>query len=92
MSLQEKIYAKLKESSLMGSVCIDLGDVKIAVDTDGNLLNNPSDADCTLILEEETLTGIIDGSVDAMGAYFSGDIKIQGDMGVAMSLSSILKQ
>jgi putative sterol carrier protein len=92
MSLEEKIYAKLKESSLLGSVCIDLGDSKIAVDSSGGILSDASEADCTLTLEKETLQGIIDGSVDAMGAYFSGDIKIQGDMGVAMSLSNILKQ
>ena len=92
MSLHEKIYAKLKESSLIGSVCIDLGDTKIAVDSAGIPLRNACDADCTLILEQETLTGIIDGSVDAMAAYFSGDIKIVGDIGVAMSLSSLLKQ
>lgn len=92
MSLEEKIYAKLKESALLGSVCIDFGDSKIAVDSAGNPLSDATQADCTLMLEKETLLGIIDGSVDAMGAYFSGDIKIKGDMGVAMSLSNILKQ
>jgi putative sterol carrier protein len=92
MSLEEKIYAKLKQSSLLGSVCLDFGDTKIAVDSGGQPLGDAVEADCTLILERETLQGIIDGSVDAMAAYFSGDIKIVGDMGVAMSLSSLLKQ
>jgi len=92
MSLIEKIANKLQNASLDGSVCVDLGETKIAVDTDGSQLSDTDAVDCTLSLSQETLEGIIDGSVDAMNAYFSGDIKIQGDMGIAMSLASLLKQ
>lgn len=91
MSLQEKILAKLKDASLPGSVCIDLGDEKIAVDTSGAILETPSDADCTLTVSLETLENIVSGALDPMNAYFSGELSIQGDMGVAMSLANVLK-
>lgn len=92
MSLEERIYKKLQESSLAGSICIDLGDKKITVDANGEKLSDISDIDCTLILSEETLIGLVDGEIDSMSAYFAGDIKIQGDIAVAMSLSQVLKQ
>ncbi|MFT6212974.1 MAG: putative sterol carrier protein [Alphaproteobacteria bacterium] len=92
MSLEEQIQNKLQEASLAGSVCINVDDRQIAVDTDGKKLDDPSSADCTLSLDKETLSGIVDGSVDPMNAYFSGALKIQGDMSIAMSLSSVLKQ
>jgi putative sterol carrier protein len=92
MSLSDEILQKLQTTSLFGSICIDLGNTQIAVDSDGKILSDTTNIDCTLSLSQETLQGIVDGSIDAMNAYFSGDLKITGDLAVAMSLSKILKQ
>ena len=92
MSLMDKIQSVLMVAKLPGSICIEIGDnAKYASDGEGNLLTGAEKCDCTLSVSEETLSGIIAGSVDPMGAYFSGDLKIEGDMGVAMALSSYLK-
>lgn len=91
MSLVEKIYAKLKNAPLLGSVCIDLGADKIAVCADGTPLADSTQAECTLSLSSDTLVGLGNGTVDAMAAYFAGDIKITGDIGVAISLAKLLK-
>lgn len=91
MSLHEKIKSALEGVSLPGSVRILFGEHSVGVSADGTFLNDNEECDCTLSLEENTLSGIIDGSVDPMGAYFSGNLKIEGDMGVAMALSGLLK-
>ncbi|MEM6603412.1 MAG: SCP2 sterol-binding domain-containing protein [Pseudomonadota bacterium] len=93
MSLLDKVNSALEGKSFPGSVRVEVTDsFTTAVDSSGSFLSENEDCDCTLQIDEETLQGIIDGSTDAMGAYFSGSLKIKGDMGVAMALAEILKQ
>lgn len=92
MSLTDKIQSVLKTAKLPGSICIEIGDnLKYAADGAGNILSQTDKCDCIISVSEDTLSNIIAGSVDPMGAYFSGDLKIAGDIGVAMALSSYLK-
>ena len=46
-------------------------------------------ADTIFIISEENLNSILDGDLSAMNAYFSGQLKVEGDIGKAMQLSSI---
>lgn len=91
MALKDKILEKLQNASLPGSVCINLGEEKIAVDTAGSILSVPEEADCTLSISQEVLENIVSGEIDPMNAYFAGDLSIEGDMGVAMALANVLK-
>jgi putative sterol carrier protein len=48
-------------------------------------------ADCTIKMSLADLTDMIGGKLDGMTAFMSGKLKVEGDMGVAMKLQSILK-
>ena len=48
------------------------------------------DADCTLTMDADDFKGIFDGSVDGMQAFMMGKIQVDGDMGLAMKLQTVL--
>lgn len=48
------------------------------------------DADCVVILSQDDFHALLHGKLDAMGALMSGRIKIEGDLGVAMGLQSLI--
>ena len=98
MTLAE-LTAKMKEGA---SKKTSFGNtVKFATDQgvvyiDGNA--NPPDvsyddkaADCTLRMDFGDFSDLIGGKLDGMTAFMTGKLKIEGDMGVAMKLQSILK-
>jgi len=98
MTLQD-ITAKMKEGaskkSAFGST------VKFATDQgvvliDGNanppaVSNDDGPADCTIKMDFGDFADMIDGKLDGMTAFMTGKLKIEGDMGVAMKLQSILR-
>ena len=49
-----------------------------------------AEADCTLIADADTLKGILTGDIDPTSAVMSGQLTIEGDMGLAMSLGNAL--
>ena len=48
------------------------------------------DADVTLSADAETFQAILSGDTNPTGAFMSGKLKIDGDMGMAMKLASVL--
>ncbi|MFY0688744.1 MAG: SCP2 sterol-binding domain-containing protein [Cyclobacteriaceae bacterium] len=51
--------------------------------------NNEADADCTFKMTISTFEKLISGDVNPMMAFMTGKMKIDGDKGVAMKLSSL---
>ena len=49
-----------------------------------------SDADCTVIVSKEDFEEIASGEQNAQMAFMSGKLKVEGDMGVAMQLGTLL--
>ena len=73
------------------------GSIKIEISGEGSLLINESgvaisddSADCTLSMDADTFQGIADGTENPAGAFMSGKITVDGDMGTAMKLSGLL--
>jgi len=97
MTLQE-ITAKMKEGASKKSAFGNT--VKFSTDQgvvyiDGNstppaVSNDDKDADCTLKMDFSDFYDLIDRKLDGMTAFMTGKLKIEGDMGVAMKLQSIL--
>ncbi|BAP45024.1 SCP2 sterol-binding domain-containing protein [Pseudomonas sp. 21LCFQ02] len=52
---------------------------------------NP-DANVTLIMDSETLKGIVSGETDGMQAFMGGKLRIEGDMMLSMKLSELFPQ
>jgi putative sterol carrier protein len=47
-------------------------------------------ADCVIRAGEETLLRIVRGDESPMGAYFTGKVKVSGDVGLALRLRDLL--
>ena len=98
MTLQE-ITAKMKEGAAKKSPFGNT--VKFSTDQgvvyiDGNasppdVSNDDKAADCTIKMDFSDFADLIGGKLDGMSAFMTGKLKIEGDMGVAMKLQSILR-
>ena len=73
------------------------GTAKFEIEGEGAVMIDSSgaraadeDADVTLSADVETFQGIMDGSTNPTAAFMSGQLKVDGDMGMAMKLASVL--
>jgi putative sterol carrier protein len=48
-----------------------------------------ADANVTLVMDSETLKGIVSGDTDGMQAFMAGKLRAEGDMMLAMKLSEL---
>ncbi len=91
----DAIRAKVGEDSgINATVKFDCGDDGVVmVDgtaTPNTVTNDNNDADCTVVLDLDVLDDLISGDLDPTAAFMQGKLKIEGDMGIAMKLGSIL--
>jgi putative sterol carrier protein len=99
MTTLAELTAKMKEGASKKSAFGNT--VKFATDQgvvyiDGNqnppsVTNDDKAADCTLRMDFSDFSDMISGKLDGMTAFMTGKLKIEGDMGVAMKLQSILR-
>ena len=76
------------------------GSIKFEVDGQGIIIDGSGDtntvkvsdgeADCTISLTAEVLQKLRDGDINPMMAVMGGQIKISGDMGLAMKVQSLM--
>lgn len=98
MSLEqttEQIRAHLPQLAALGykvKFAIDGAGVVLvdATGTPATLSNDDGEADCTIRLSEDRLTQMIEGRMSPTLAYTLGQIKVEGSLGVAMKLASLL--
>jgi putative sterol carrier protein len=63
------------------------------VDVDGGVVTvDQSDGavDCTIATDERTLLAVVQGEQSPMGAYMTGKIRVEGDMGLALRLRDLI--
>lgn len=53
--------------------------------------NQDIGSDCTISISMDDFFSILDGSLDPQMAFMSGKLSVDGNMGIAMNLSSVLK-
>lgn len=93
--LTKKIGEKMgDDADLDATLKFDLGDDGV-IFLDGKsspntVSNEDKDADCTVGVTLEDLNAMIAGDLDPMAAFSLGKLRIEGDMGVAMKLGSIV--
>ncbi|HBR68693.1 MAG TPA: SCP-2 sterol transfer family protein [Rhodospirillaceae bacterium] len=95
-SIAEQIRKRLSSGPKFGAkVKFDFGDdglIFVDATADELVMNNEDvEADTTLICSIETFQKILDGTQDPNIAFMMGKLKIQGSMGYALKLNSILE-
>ena len=73
------------------------GSAKFCIEGEGNVIldangarESDDDAEVTLIAPADVFQDIMAGDLDPTSAFMSGRLRIEGDMGTAMRLSSVL--
>ena len=97
MSLENMISQFEKRAAtaapIGGSIKFEVDGVGIIIDGSGdtNLVKaSEGAADCTISLTAEVLQKLRDGDINPMMAVMGGQIKISGDMGLAMKVQSLM--
>jgi len=69
----------------------DAGSWRVDVE-DGAITVSPSHdpADCVIATDEGTFLGVVNGEQNPMGAFMTGKIRVEGDMGLALGLRDLL--
>ena len=94
----QKVYEQFKEraenaSPLGGSIKFVVDENSIFIDGNGerNTISiDDSEADCTILVSKDVLEKLRDGELNPMMAVMGGQIKISGDMGLAMKVQSLM--
>ena len=86
----EELDTKAKASGMSETVKFNIeGEGAVVIDGTGARASD-EEADLTVTADAETFQGILDGSLDSTSAFMMGKITIDGDMGLAMKLGTIL--
>ena len=98
MSL-ETVTDKIKErvgddAGLGATLKFNLGDAGVVFidgkSTPNTVSNDNKDADCTVGVTLEDFKAMLAGDLAPTTAFMSGKLKVEGDMGVAMKLQSLM--
>jgi putative sterol carrier protein len=97
MSMSELVDAAIKalnerlnDGGIEGSVRFVLeGEGTVRVDEQG-ASSDGGEADCTITSDAETFQALLAGDLDPTAAFMSGKLSVEGDMGTAMRLASLL--
>lgn len=73
------------------------GTLKIVIEDEGSVVIDgegvragDGEADCTLTASADTFRDMLDGNLDPTSAFMGGRLGVDGDMGLAMKLASLL--
>jgi putative sterol carrier protein len=85
-----ELNTKLSGADLDGTAKFDVqGEGTIMMDANGARVAD-EDADVTLSADAETFRSIFDGETNPTSAFMTGKLAVDGDMGLAMKLASVL--
>ncbi|WP_299611872.1 SCP2 sterol-binding domain-containing protein [uncultured Tateyamaria sp.] len=81
---------KLGDAGFDGTAKFDIeGEGAIMMDGNGARAADEA-ADVTLSADADTFRSILDGDTNPTAAFMTGKLKVDGDMGMAMKLASVL--
>ena len=93
----ENIITKVSEmagssSALDASIKFNFGDSQIVIDGTGdtNIVSSDDiEAQCTIDISLDDFESMLSGDLNPMAAFMGGQIKVSGDMSVAMKLQDL---
>jgi putative sterol carrier protein len=69
----------------------DAGSWRVDVDGGAVTVSRSQDpADCVIATDEKTFLGVVNGQQNPMGAFMTGKIRVEGDMGLALGLRDLV--
>lgn len=81
---------KLSAASFDGTAKFDIqGEGAVLIDSDGARASD-DEADVTLSADAETFQAIMEGDINPTAAFMTGKLSVDGDMGMAMKLATVL--
>jgi putative sterol carrier protein len=84
------LNAKLAGANFGGTAKFDIdGEGAVVIDENGARAGD-DETDVTLSADVDTFQGILSGDTNATSAFMTGKLKVDGDMGMAMKLASVL--
>ncbi|MGB1235159.1 MAG: SCP2 sterol-binding domain-containing protein [Planktomarina sp.] len=86
----EALNDKMAGSGFSGTAKFAIEDEGAIVIDDTGARISDEDADVTLSASADVFQGIMDGSQNPTTAFMTGKLSVDGDMGKAMSLASVL--
>ena len=94
----QKVFEQFKEkaenaSPLGGTLKFMVDENAVFIDGNGEqntLSMDDLEADCTITVSTEVLEKLRDGELNPMMAVMGGQVKIDGDMGLAMKVQSLM--
>ena len=94
-SVTETIKGRVgDDAGLSATLKFDCGDDGVVYidgkSTPNSVSNENKDADCTVGVALSDLESMVAGELAPMNAFMAGKLKVEGDMGVAMKLQSLM--
>lgn len=84
------LSAKLDGADFDGTAKFDIeGEGAVMIDSSGARAGD-EEADVTLSADADTFKEILSGETNPTSAFMTGALKVDGDMGMAMKLASVL--
>ncbi|REL25882.1 sterol-binding protein [Thalassotalea euphylliae] len=93
MTTQELIDAIIPAVDKFGgfpsSVKFKIGDASVIHVHNKEVVAEDKDASCTITMSLDTMKEIMAGEIDAMSAVMEGDVEVEGDTSVAVSVQGL---
>ncbi|MEM8752732.1 MAG: SCP2 sterol-binding domain-containing protein [Pseudomonadota bacterium] len=80
---------KVENGDFDSSIKFVTGDGVLVIDG-SSISTEDQETACTVKVSSDDLQSIIDGDLDPTAAFMQGKLSVEGDMGVAMKLGSLL--
>ncbi|MCB1383130.1 MAG: SCP2 sterol-binding domain-containing protein [Notoacmeibacter sp.] len=89
-AIAAKLKPQVESSGFTSSVKFDCGSDGVIVIDGKSVSTADGPADCVIKMSKDDLEDMIAGELNPTAAFMQGKIKVEGDMSVAMQLSSLL--
>ncbi len=93
-SLTEQVRSRVGDDSGIGAtVKFSFGDDGViyvdGASSPNSVSNDDNEAQCTIVMSIGDFEEMVSGELDATTAFMMGKLKVEGDMSIAMKLSSV---
>jgi putative sterol carrier protein len=89
-AIADQMRARVADSGFDKSVKFDLGSAGVIVIDGKDVSTADAAADCVITMSKDDFDALVAGELNPTAAFMQGKLRIDGDMSVAMSLSSLL--